>query len=320
MATCPDGHESVAADYCDICGMRIGAPAATGSGSGSGSGTGGLPSGDPSSRSGAPCPRCGAPDLERFCEACGYQLGSDPAPAPGPTPTPDQVAVGEPAAATGAESPAAGTEASPAGAEAGAASVAGAAGVAGTATGVAGTATGVAGTATGVAGTATGVAGTATGTAADPAGLAKTADPPTAGPAAWTAIVSASRSYFDSVIAEHGPDSEAVQFPAFCPERRYQLVAPQMRIGRRSISRGLNPEIDLSGPPADPGISRLHAILVAQPDGGWAIVDPGSENGTMVNDTVIGTDVLVPLADGDHVFLGAWTAMAIVCDPSPAGP
>ncbi len=23
MATCPDGHQSVSEDYCDVCGMRI---------------------------------------------------------------------------------------------------------------------------------------------------------------------------------------------------------------------------------------------------------------------------------------------------------
>ena len=84
-----------------------------------------------------------------------------------------------------------------------------------------------------------------------------------------------------------------------------------MRIGRQSVSRGIMPEIDLRGPPADPGISRLHAILLARPDGSWAVADPGSENGTKVNDVEIATDVPVPLADGDCIFLGAWTAITI---------
>jgi hypothetical protein len=54
-----------------------------------------------------------------------------------------------------------------------------------------------------------------------------------------------------------------------------------MRIGRRGASRGIEPEIDLTGPPADPGISHLHAVLPVEPHGGWAVLDSGSSNGTM---------------------------------------
>jgi pSer/pThr/pTyr-binding forkhead associated (FHA) protein len=84
-----------------------------------------------------------------------------------------------------------------------------------------------------------------------------------------------------------------------------------MRIGRRSTSRGLTPEIDLTGPPLDPGISRLHAVLVARPGLGWAVIDPGSENGTMLNGHDIPTGVPVPLHDGDRIHLGAWTVITV---------
>jgi pSer/pThr/pTyr-binding forkhead associated (FHA) protein len=84
-----------------------------------------------------------------------------------------------------------------------------------------------------------------------------------------------------------------------------------MRIGRRSVSRGLDPEIDLTGPPADPGISRLHAVLIAMPDGSWAVLDPGSANGTLVNGNEIPTGNQVPLHDGDRINLGAWTAITV---------
>jgi pSer/pThr/pTyr-binding forkhead associated (FHA) protein len=90
-----------------------------------------------------------------------------------------------------------------------------------------------------------------------------------------------------------------------------------MRIGRRSVSRGLTPEIDLTGPPADPGISRLHAVLTAQPGGGWAVVDMGSENGTLVNNSEIPAEVPVQLREGDRINLGAWTAITI--GTAPAG-
>lgn len=128
----------------------------------------------------------------------------------------------------------------------------------------------------------------------------------------WSAVVAADRSYYDRVIAMGGPDAAAIQFPGYCPERRFRLQGREMRVGRRSVSRGLEPEIDLTGPPLDPGVSHMHAILVAEPNGSWSVVDPGSENGTMVNGGQISTGVRVPLSDGDRIAIGAWTVLTIV--------
>jgi len=129
--------------------------------------------------------------------------------------------------------------------------------------------------------------------------------------ATWTAVVGADRAYYDRVQALTGPEGAAVAFPSYCAERRFQLVGNQMRIGRRSVSRGLAPEIDLTGPPADPGISRLHAVLIATTDGSWAVLDPGSANGTVVNGSEIGIGDQVTLHDGDRINLGAWTAITV---------
>jgi hypothetical protein len=128
----------------------------------------------------------------------------------------------------------------------------------------------------------------------------------------WTAVIAASRSYFETVLDSSGIDASTVPFPDDYPERRIPLAGGQLRIGRRSVSREVAPEIDLTGPPADPAISRLHAVLVAQPDGSWAIIDPGSENGTSVNGTEVPVGDLVPLHNGDRVNVGAWTAITIV--------
>jgi pSer/pThr/pTyr-binding forkhead associated (FHA) protein len=124
-------------------------------------------------------------------------------------------------------------------------------------------------------------------------------------------VVGADRAYYEQVQAVTGPEGAAVTFPSYCAERRFQLVGNQMRIGRRSVSRGLSPEIDLTGPPADPGISRLHAVLIATPDGNWAVLDPGSANGTLVNGAEISVGDQVPLHDGDRINLGAWTAITV---------
>jgi hypothetical protein len=128
----------------------------------------------------------------------------------------------------------------------------------------------------------------------------------------WTAVVNADRAYYESVLAGDGPDAAAIAFPPYCPERRIPLTGPQMRIGRRSQSRGI-PEIDLSEPPGDPGVSRTHAVLLAQPDGSWTLVDPGSANGTMLNGAAepIAINVQIPLQDGDRIHLGAWTTITI---------
>jgi hypothetical protein len=133
------------------------------------------------------------------------------------------------------------------------------------------------------------------------------------GATAWTATVSADRAYFDQVMAAEGPDAAGITFPPFCPDRHFPLQGKQISIGRHSRSRGINPDIDLTGPPQDPGVSHLHALLVSQPDGAWAIVDLDSANGLSVNDEPkpLRPNTPRPLSDGDRVFLGAWTKITL---------
>ncbi|MFI0410473.1 FHA domain-containing protein [Actinomadura sp. 3N508] len=127
------------------------------------------------------------------------------------------------------------------------------------------------------------------------------------------ALITADRAYFDSVVALMGPDASALTFPPYCPERRVPLTGEQVRIGRRSASRGIEPEIDLSGPPEDPGVSHLHAVLLARPGGSWSLVDPGSTNGTTLNGGTdpIGVNVPVPVTAGDRIHVGAWTTITL---------
>ena len=131
-----------------------------------------------------------------------------------------------------------------------------------------------------------------------------------AGTASWAAIVSGDRAYYESVRQASGPDVEGIDFPAYVADRQFALTGTEMRIGRHSASRGIYPEIDLTGPPTDPGISRLHAVLIAR-RGGWSVLDPGSANGTQVNGTEIPVNEEVPLREGDRINIGAWTAITI---------
>jgi hypothetical protein len=129
--------------------------------------------------------------------------------------------------------------------------------------------------------------------------------PPTA--ELWEALVSADREYFERVAVKE------IGFPSHCPPRRFALEQPEIGIGRHSPSRGIRPEIDLSGAPEDPAISHLHAILIRQDNGSYSLVDPGSTNGITLNDesTPIAANTPMPLSDGDRIHLGAWTTITI---------
>jgi serine/threonine-protein kinase len=133
--------------------------------------------------------------------------------------------------------------------------------------------------------------------------------------ATWTALVAADRAYYDGVRADQDPDAVPIGFPDGVPDRRVALSGTEVRIGRRSVSRHIEPEIDLSGPPADPGVSRLHAVLTARPDGTWSVTDPGTENGIQLNGREIRPHEVVPLRDGDRLHLGMWTRITISRDP-----
>ena len=124
---------------------------------------------------------------------------------------------------------------------------------------------------------------------------------------AWEAEVTADREYYDRMA----PDG--VPFPLHCPPRRFMLAAPEVRIGRHSTSRGIQPEIDLAGAPEDSAISHLHCLLIEQPDGSYVLVDPGSTNGTTLNEdtTPLTANTAVALTDGDRIHLGAWTTITV---------
>ena len=132
--------------------------------------------------------------------------------------------------------------------------------------------------------------------------------------ATWTAIVATDRVYYDSVQADADQDAASISFPGFVPERRFSLSGTEVRIGRRSLTQHLEPEIDLTGPPTDPGVSRLHAVLTAGQDGTWSVTDPGTVNGITLNGKDVAPGQPTPLRHGDRLHLGMWTLITIVRD------
>lgn len=128
-----------------------------------------------------------------------------------------------------------------------------------------------------------------------------------AGP--WFAVIAPDRDYFEA----GGAAMQSFTFPASSPPRRVELIGSTVRIGRRSVSRAITPEIDLSVPPADPCVSREHARLLGQPDGTWAVIDDGSENGTYLNGAATPMPINDPitLSHGDRIHLGVWTTITV---------
>jgi hypothetical protein len=234
MPTCPNGHRSVATDYCDQCGAKL---------------DGGPPSAAPPPPQGpapldpalaapgpatATCPNCQSPSGpdDKFCEVCGFDFAAGTLPA-APVPV--------------AASP-----------------------------------------------------------APDPLPASPATTPAATGPV-WAAIVAADRAYYERT----SPDG--VPFPEHCPERTFTLTQDEVLVGRRSESRGIHPEIDLSGAPEDTAVSRSHAVLRRQPDGSYLLVDPGSTNGTHLNDdpAPLQPGLAVPVKDGDRIYVGAWTRITL---------
>lgn len=90
-------------------------------------------------------------------------------------------------------------------------------------------------------------------------------------------------------------------------ERLFPLDLQDHLIGRRSDSADIHPEVLVP----DPGISRRHARILRQADGGMALVDLGSMNGTRLNGAVVAPNVITPLAEGDQVTVGCWTRLIL---------
>ena len=136
---------------------------------------------------------------------------------------------------------------------------------------------------------------------------------PPAGPVAgWTVTIAPDPVYF----AENAIDG--IEFPASPASRTVPLPPPQVRIGRKSNSKGTHPEIDLAED--DPGVSHSHALLTLSVDGVWLVSDLGSTNGTYINDDQqpLTAGESRSLTSGDRVHVGAWTTLTLNSPDSAA--
>jgi pSer/pThr/pTyr-binding forkhead associated (FHA) protein len=126
--------------------------------------------------------------------------------------------------------------------------------------------------------------------------------------------VVADRVYFGTVAPASDSDADKIKFPDNPVELRIPLTGTEVRIGRRSVTKHIEPEIDLTGKPTDPGVSRLHAVLRKGPDHTWTVTDAGSPNGILVNGTEVPPGESMPLRHGDRIHLGFWTVITVTRD------
>jgi hypothetical protein len=285
MATCPSGHQTNQTDFCDVCGLPV---------------TDGI-STPPAPQQSATiaCPNCGAANVAEalFCESCGYDFttGSIPAPVEAPRwpslvpplaspPVSPRSEPGEPAAPGSIpEAPSASVPDAPEAPAAGQAPPAEVEGEAATPQPVA----------------------SATPASAPDAGAASVA--PLVRPAIeWVAELWIDPDWY---TAQGSTDP----MPSVGLPDIVGLNKAANLIGRVSHSRGIFPDIDCE---LDSGCSRRHAMLST--DGTrWWIEDLNSANGTFVGSVGAPLPAMpipqgrVELADGQRIYVGAWTRIVI---------
>jgi FHA domain len=125
-------------------------------------------------------------------------------------------------------------------------------------------------------------------------------------PARWVAVVATDRRLFEAM---HAAD-RGFAFPSI-PDLRFELTGDRLRIGRAG-RRAPPPDLDLSGPPPDPGVSRAHAELLRADDGTWAVRDLGSANGTFLDVRRLAGDEVAPLTAGARIRLGLWSRITVL--------
>ncbi len=285
---CPNGHPSQSTDYCDVCGEPIGAAAAPAASPASGS--------TPAPGSGTPapattCPNCGspAPGGALFCENCGYDFTTGS--LPDPVEPPSALSLDPPSGRTAASAATPSPLAPPTPPTAGS------------------------GATPPPLPSATSAAGPSADPSTDPGAAPLTATapgsalptPPVPGPDQWVAEIWIDPDWYAAQQPEDPMPSAGLPGLVVLRER-------SVLVGRPSVSRGIHPQVDCG---ADSGVSRRHCQLTT--DGQrWWVEDLQSANGTYTSPAgeALPTDPIPAgqrreLADGDRVYLGAWTRIVV---------
>lgn len=329
---CPEGHESTATDYCDVCGAVMGessggapAPEAPAAPEPTPADDGG---GDADTRE---CPNCSAagPVDALFCEACGYDYTTGTMPravnaldldAPATSDAPSDA---NPLDADDASGPVAAPAVSRTHDHSGSPEPDPEATI---------TRTALSGSGAPAAGPADSTADPADSADAAPADLAAAPSPAEAAPAPGDAAVGGSAGHSsqadnpsatlsDPWLAEvwidpawYRDQGSPDPMPSPGPPDLIVLTKSSLLVGRESTSRGITPDIDCG---VDNGVSRRHAQLTT--DGTrWWVEDLDSANGVWIGD-VVGELPKAPIparskrefSGDDRLYVGSWTRIVV---------
>lgn len=87
--------------------------------------------------------------------------------------------------------------------------------------------------------------------------------------------------------------------------RRFNIeMTDQLRVGRPDYDSGIMPELNMAVYNADEmGVSRMHAVIQAS-NQGLVLIDLGSTNGTLLNNSPLSPQLPYPLKNGDEIRFG----------------
>ena len=127
----------------------------------------------------------------------------------------------------------------------------------------------------------------------------------------WTAVVTADRAYYDQRPRGGRRRRRDDQLPRLRRRTTVPAAGTEVRIGRRSSKSAHQPDIDLTGPPADPGVSRLHAELRRSQDGTGPSSTSTHRTASRSTAATSPSGIPIPLQPGDSIHLGAWTRITL---------
>lgn len=109
------------------------------------------------------------------------------------------------------------------------------------------------------------------------------------------------------------PRPDVLDLPHDRPPTVIALQDGDVLVGRSNTAREDRPDVDLSGPLADPAVSHRHLRLHRRTDGGYEVIDLGSTNGTLLRGASRPMEPGRPvkLEDGDRLQIGAWTTLTV---------
>ncbi len=110
------------------------------------------------------------------------------------------------------------------------------------------------------------------------------------------------------------PDGTGTLNVVFPNGQSFVMEGDHAEVGRADVAQNWHPELDVipfGGGAPDLGVSRHHARLERR-DGGFAVIDVGSTNGTYINGRVAPYNQPVAIKDGDTLSFGALNTQLVV--------